>query len=59
MVRFALLLLLLALLLNAVGFISNSSILFEIPRVVGAVFLAAGIAMLLYTYARTPDPPPA
>ncbi len=57
MVRLALLLLLLALLLNAVGFISNSSVWFEVPRVIGAVFLGAGIVLLLVNHARAPDPP--
>jgi hypothetical protein len=56
MARLALVLLLLALVLNAVGFISNRWAFFEVLRVVGAALLAAGVGLLLVNHARTADP---
>ena len=57
MLRWGLRLLLAAVVLSAVGFITNAYAVFEVMRVVGGLCLAAGVMMLLVWYVRTPQPP--
>lgn len=56
MLRLGLRLVLLAVILCAVGWLSVASVVFEVIRVVAIACLAAGFACLLLNFVRTPDP---
>jgi hypothetical protein len=57
MVRWALRLLLAAVVLSLVGFVTNAYAVFEVLRVLGGLCLAAGVVMLAAWYVRPPRPP--
>ena len=57
MLRWALRLLLAAVVLSAVGFITNAYAAFEVFRVLGGLCLTAGVLMLVVWYVRAPRPP--
>jgi hypothetical protein len=56
MVRWALRLLLAAVVLSLVGFVTNAYAAFEVLRVIGGLCLGAGVALLVVWYLRTPPP---
>jgi hypothetical protein len=57
MLRWALRLLLVAVVLSLVGFTTNAYAVFEVLRVVGGLCLTAAVVMLVVWYVRTPQPP--
>lgn len=57
MLRWALRLLLAAVVLSLIGFTTNAYAIFEVIRAVGGLCLTAGVVMLVVWYVRTPQPP--